>query len=51
MLHTALVHVFAGIPVGVLLLGDRDYLADAELQIVVMGRAVLVDGLDLKHGG
>ena len=51
LLLTAVVHIFAGIPIRVLFLGDRDYLADVELQIIIVPRVVLVDGLDLEGHG
>jgi hypothetical protein len=50
LLHTALVDIFAGIPVGILLLSNSDDLAYIELQVVVMARVILEDGLDLEHG-
>jgi hypothetical protein len=44
-----LIDVFPAIPVGVLLIGDGDDLADGEGEVVVVARRIVIQGLDLER--
>ena len=51
MLSSSVVEILAGVPVVVLLFGDGYDLPDWEVQVILVRRGVLVDGLDLvRHG-
>jgi hypothetical protein len=48
-LLSAWAHKFPGVPVGVLVLGDGDYLPIVEIEVVRLRRLVFVDGLDFER--
>jgi hypothetical protein len=49
VLCARLVDVFSPVPVGVLLVGNGYDLADAEIEVVLVARGVVIQGLDLER--
>jgi hypothetical protein len=51
VLHALVVEIFPAIPVSVLLFVDGDDLSNSKVEVILMRRCVLVDGLDLEWRG
>jgi hypothetical protein len=51
VLCARLVDVFSSVPVGIFLVGDGYDLPDAEIEVVLVARCVVIQGLDLERHG